>query len=257
MPLTSARTAWRVRACIRSPPSAGSDSTAVRRCGSVSISRYRPSSSRSGSSVRPTTRSHSCCRAWSPSRATAVSTSSQPVVNGSLTTSTSQASRSSPPGGSRSLIRRAISVGEAGSATRPTWIGFIARHVPRHLDLNNAASGGRPPAVRSLLEGEVRRAQAVDRTEVAAGDHLRRAAADQGHVPDAAVPVATALTAGDLDLLQVADPRVALLERRLADLDAPVCGRSCPSSRRTGQPCWSGRGICRPRCGHRCSRRTA
>ena len=31
----------------------------------------------------------------------------------------------SPPGGSRSLIRRAISVGEAGSATRPTWIGFI------------------------------------------------------------------------------------------------------------------------------------
>jgi len=39
--------------------SAGSDSTAVRRCGSVSTSRYRPSSSRSGSSVNPMTTSQS------------------------------------------------------------------------------------------------------------------------------------------------------------------------------------------------------
>lgn len=113
-------------ACRRSPPSAGNDSTAVRRCGSVWARRYRRlSSSRSGSSVSPMTRSHSCRRAWSRSRANAVSTSSEPTVNGSLTTSRSQASRSSRPGGPRSLIRRAIELGEAGSATSPTWIAFI------------------------------------------------------------------------------------------------------------------------------------
>ena len=39
MPRTRVRTACRVRACTRSPPSAGIDSTAIRRWGSVSTSR--------------------------------------------------------------------------------------------------------------------------------------------------------------------------------------------------------------------------
>ena len=111
MPSTSRRTARRVRVCTRNPPSAGSESTAVRRCGSVSTRRYWPPSSRRGSSVSPTTTSQRCCRAWSCSWATAVSTSSKPVVNGSLTTSTCHASRPSPEGGARSLIRRAMAVG--------------------------------------------------------------------------------------------------------------------------------------------------
>ena len=149
-PPTSSRTAWRVRVCIRTPPSAGSDSTALRRCGSARISRYRPSWSRSGSSVRPTTRSHSCWSAWSPSRPNAVSTSSQPMVNGSLTTSMSQPSRASQPGRSRLLIRRAIAVGLAGSATRPMWIGFISAKYPRWSQRNAGTGHGvlTPPARR-------------------------------------------------------------------------------------------------------------
>ncbi len=130
MPLTSERTARRARECIRSPPSAGSDKTAVRCSGSVWTSRCRPSWSWSGSSVRPTTRSQSCSRARACSRPTAIPTSSEPVVNGSLTTVMSQASPWS--GGSRSDIRRAIAVGEAGSATSPTRIGSTwVRYPPR------------------------------------------------------------------------------------------------------------------------------
>jgi hypothetical protein len=125
MPSTSERTAWRARVETRKPPSAGNDTKAVRSCWSVSTNRYRPSALRSGSSVRPTTTSHPCSRACSRSRVRAVSMSSDPRVNGSLTTLIRQSLRPWVARGPRSPIRSAISVGTTESATRPTSIGSI------------------------------------------------------------------------------------------------------------------------------------
>ena len=161
MALTSERTARRVRVCMRSPPNAGSDKTAVRRSGSVSTSRCRPSRSWSGSSVRPTTRSQFCSRARCCSRPTAFWTSSEPVVNGSLTTVMSQAAP--PSTGRRSVRPRAISVGAAGSATSPTRSGSMRCGYPQWpqrrmvvsrgrggVDIGGAAVRGRTLALTSI-----------------------------------------------------------------------------------------------------------
>ena len=129
MPPTSVRTAWRARACIRTPPSAGSDSTAVRCCRSVSTSRYRPSSSRRGSSVRPIrgpTRAGELVAQPRQRGVDILATSGERLVHDLDIPGAGDLSA----GGSRSLNLRATSGGEAGSATRPTWIGFIARMYP-------------------------------------------------------------------------------------------------------------------------------